>query len=138
MGAFCRVCREDPKLPKDNKNVYISCNNCGSLACKDHYDFWPTNFNAFCTICFPYQCYQATTQVADLTQSLREASLNAERPAVLRTLAASIESDMALRSLLTTTEGEVLNKINSIMIQLASHFENFRKKSEEIRLKLKK
>lgn len=126
MGAFCRICRDDKNIAKNNVPVFISCNNCGSMACDKHYDFWDTNLNAFCTICFPRQSHQATTQVADLTHSLKEVlsvSENKEIRPVLWSLGSSIENDNVLQGLLGTTRGEVLTKLNTVMTQLASHFE---------------
>ena len=70
MAAFCRICND--QTGKSDSDVFVSCNNCGSLACRKHYYFYPRSKNAFCTVCYIVQATQALGSAADAVAAVQE------------------------------------------------------------------
>jgi hypothetical protein len=122
MSAYCRICHDKKKGTKSD--VYVTCENCGSLVCSDHHRFWSDSLNAFCTVCFPIQGQAAVTGVSDAVSVLK-ADLEDPRTELYR-LAHLIHVDSELRGFLDLGEGDtVLGKIEEIMDRLGSLFAEY-------------
>lgn len=68
MSGFCRICYEKSGHDQD---CYVSCNNCGSFACRIHHEWWGRSKNAFCTECFPSEL---ANNIADAANGLNATS----------------------------------------------------------------
>lgn len=111
MPAFCRICQEKERT----SNAYIACNNCGSLACEEHSDFFHMSKNAFCTECWPRAVQNSASNVADATNTMsKKADIE-----LFASLAAQIEDDGQIKEILNQSRKGNLFVIERLMLRLA-------------------
>lgn len=119
MAAYCRICRE---RENEKNDTFVACNSCGSFACPDHYNFFPSTKDAICEICQVSKGAGLSGQLGDLTRNI-DITQELISP-VFTSLKNAITSDTVITQILGSDDLDNLTKLSKVLYQLEKIFRN--------------